>query len=126
MPDRPEVVVLGWNQTFASADEGHTWTQLTATGHLHSDVHALRFGAAGLGPGMALYLASDGGVAETDMEAVARLAADGPAAGQPAYRSNLTRRGPALRLPASSRPRWHLALPRHLRPFAVARLHGPS
>ena len=102
MPDRPEVVVLGWNQTFASADEGRTWTQLTATGHLHSDVHALRFGAAGLRPGIALYIASDGGVAETDMEAVARLAADGPGAGQPAYRSNLNRNLPTIQLYATS------------------------
>jgi hypothetical protein len=100
MPDRPEVVVLGWHDTFATADEGRTWTALSVADHLHSDVHALRFAANGLNPGMALYIGSDGGVAEVDGEGLARLAADG--AGQPGVRSELNRNLPTLQLYATS------------------------
>ena len=92
LPDRPDALALGWHHAYASVDAGRNWTQIAMEqAHLHSDIQVIRTASAGLNPGAALYVGSDGGVAELDLEGVVRLAEEGPQAGYPAGRSNLNR-----------------------------------
>ena len=87
-PKNPGLVLLGWVSLFLTIDGGSTW-RLVKDRHLHSDVHALRFGAHDPDTIGNVFIGSDGGVARMNLDNF--LNPPGPA-----FQSNYNRQLPTL------------------------------
>lgn len=89
-PQNPGIAALGWQfGPYLTFDAGATWRLVDGGGHLHSDLHALRFAIEGPAQIGSLFVGSDGGVAKINLD-------DLPGVNGPPIRSNFNRNLPTL------------------------------
>jgi hypothetical protein len=89
-PQNPAIAALGWQSgPYLTFDDGATWRLVDSGGHLHPDLHALRFAIEGPDQIGSLFVGSDGGVAKINLD-------DLPGVNGPPIRSNFNKNLPTL------------------------------
>lgn len=89
--ENPGMAALGWQAgTFLTLDGGAEWRLMDGNPHTHSDVHALTFAREVPNSIGQLYIGSDGGLAQVDLDQFLNPT------GAPIFRSSFNRQLPSL------------------------------